>query len=228
MSMTSVLKILTYIFYPLRCIECKSEIEKGILCSKCRRRYQDFRCYKFNEFVDGLDAACTVYRYEGPVKKVFHKLKYWKKASLLKPMTKELIYAFENIPSAWDFKQYIGNNKDVIVIPIPTDKLRRNKRGYDIPEKIFKPWAKKFNYKWQEELLRKRATKPQFGMNQEERLKNVFDCFSIKSRMDGKTIVLVDDIFTTGSTMREAARVLKLNGAKRVIAFTYASEASLR
>lgn len=226
--MSRLLKILIQIFYPLKCIECKNEIENGILCLKCKRKYEDFRCYKFNEFADGLDAACTVYRYEGEIKKVFHKIKYWGKSFLLKPMTEELIYDFENIPGAWDFKHYIGDNGDVVVSPIPTDAKRRQKRGYDIPERIFKPWARKFNYNWQDILSRKRATKPQFGMNQEERIKNVLNCFSVKSRVDGKTIVLVDDIFTTGSTMREAARILKLNGAKRVIAFTYASEASLR
>lgn len=228
MSLASILKVLIHVFYPLRCIECKSEIENGILCSKCRSRYEDFRCYKFNEFADGLDGVCTVYRYEGAIKKVFHKLKYWKKSFLLGPMSEEIISDFDNIPGAWDFKRYIGNNKYVVVTPIPTDMARRKNRGYDIPERIFKPWSKKFKYNWQETLLRKRNTKPQFGMDQEERIKNVSDCFSVKARLDGKTIVLVDDIFTTGSTMREAARVLKLNGAKRVIAFTYASEASLR
>lgn len=226
--MASLFKVIMQIFYPLRCLECKNEIEKGILCSKCRRRYEDFRWYKFDEFSDGLDAACAIYRYNGAIKKAFHNLKYWKKSTLLKPMSEEIIADFENIPGAWDFKNYIGDYRNVIVMPIPTDSKRRKERGYVIPERLFKPWSKKYNYHWQVGILRNRSTKPQFGMNQEERMKNVFGCFSVKNKFNAKTIVLVDDIFTTGSTMREAARILKINGAKRVIAFTYASEASLR
>ncbi len=73
-------------------------------------------------------------------------------------------------------------------------------------------------------LIRKRDTRAQTGLGREERRKNVRDAFSViyPHRIDGKKILLVDDVFTTGYTLNECARTLKKTGAVAVICLTLA------
>jgi predicted amidophosphoribosyltransferase len=73
-------------------------------------------------------------------------------------------------------------------------------------------------------LIRRRETVSQVGLSREERIANVRDAFRVKAarRVEGRTVIVVDDVMTTGTTLSECARVLKLAGAERVWAATVA------
>ena len=99
---------------------------------------------------------------------------------------------------------------------IPTDPARLRKRGFDLPTVLFSERAKDFGGIWKQTLCRTRKTLPMYGLSAEERRQNLQDCFATIGNVRGKSIVLVDDIFTTGATFSAAAAVLKEAGAETV------------
>jgi ComF family protein len=114
-----------------------------------------------------------------------------------------------------------------VFVPIPLFSSKLRKRGYNQAEILAKELSKKFNVPFQNVLERIRNTKTQVGMTNIERRKNIKDAFGLinhKSEILDQNVFLVDDVVTTGSTLLEAAKMLKRNGAKRVIGLTLARD----
>ncbi len=99
---------------------------------------------------------------------------------------------------------------------IPTDRGRLRERGFDLPAALFSSRAQKFGGIWMQTLCRTRKTLPMYGLSPEERRRNLQDCFAVTCDVRGKSIVLTDDIFTTGTTFSAAAAALKEAGAETV------------
>lgn len=114
-----------------------------------------------------------------------------------------------------------------ILIPIPLAKKRQKERGFNQSEEIGKELSKFLKIPLvNNALIKVRETLPQVelsGKEREENIKGAFWCRD-ENMVKNKTIFLVDDVFTTGSTMEEAARVLKEAGAKKVWGITVARE----
>ncbi len=119
--------------------------------------------------------------------------------------------------------------KNIIIIPIPLSKKRKQERGFNQNEKISyylaeripgtqaKPWL----------LEKNRETKKQaLILKKSERLKNIKQSFMVPTKylpeIQGKDIILIDDLVTTGATLSEAKKVLEKNGARKIIASTIA------
>jgi competence protein ComFC len=112
-----------------------------------------------------------------------------------------------------------------VPIPLSTSKLR--KRGYNQAEILAKELAKKFNFPVRNLLLRAKETKTQVGLTNLQRKLNVHQVFELinqKSLIINQKIFLVDDVATTGSTLSEAAKILKKKGAKKVFGLTLARD----
>ena len=99
---------------------------------------------------------------------------------------------------------------------IPTDSGRLRERGFDLPAALFSSQAQEFGGIWTQTLCRTRKTLPMYGLSPEERKRNLQDCFAVTCDVRGKSIVLTDDIFTTGTTFSAAAAALKEAGAETV------------
>ena len=99
---------------------------------------------------------------------------------------------------------------------IPTDSGRLRERGFDLPATLFSSQAQAFGGSWMQTLCRTRKTLPMYGLSPEERSHNLQDCFAVTRDVRGKSIVLADDIFTTGATFSAAAAALKEAGAETV------------
>ena len=99
---------------------------------------------------------------------------------------------------------------------IPTDSGRLRERGFDLPAALFSSRAQAFGGMWTQILCRTRKTLPMYGLSPEERRRNLQDCFAVTRDVRGKSIVLTDDIFTTGTTFSAAAAALKEAGAETV------------
>lgn len=118
-------------------------------------------------------------------------------------------------------KRVLRLDADVLV-PVPVHPSRRRKRGYNQAEEL----AARLSDLWQipadsRLLARTKKTAPQRELNPAERLKNLKEAFRIHPKRGGRselphTVILVDDIYTTGSTMEACARVLKEAGVKKV------------
>ena len=113
-----------------------------------------------------------------------------------------------------------------ILIPIPLYKLRQNWRGFNQAEEMGKLVSKRLGWGYGHDLLiRTKKTVPQTELKGVKRTKNVLGAFSVssKSKIYSSRYVIFDDVLTTGSTLREACKVLKRRGAKDVYGLTIAA-----
>lgn len=111
--------------------------------------------------------------------------------------------------------------KPQIILPIPLHSSKRRKRGYNQAAIVAGALAELTGIAVDVHLLKRvRGTAPQKSLNPAERKKNIRAAFSVREegreRLAGKRVLLIDDIYTTGSTIDEAARTLKLFGAEKV------------
>lgn len=173
-------------------------------------------------FPDGLTA---IWAYEGAPRKLISKLKYkfvremaLSLASASAGMFKIMERATPHSP-AWE-------RDKLILVPIPLHWTRKNWRGFNHVEEVGKLLAGMMGWKVLPLLLRKRKTKPQVGLKEKQRRENVQYAFAVKRHSSiavlPDSVLLFDDVWTTGATMLEAAKVLKKVGVKKVWCLTLA------
>lgn len=112
------------------------------------------------------------------------------------------------------------------VIPIPLSKDRLRERGFNQSLLLAKAVADHYRLNLVDNVLKRtKETKTQSGLKDwEERKENVKNCFALENPelIKGKNIILVDDVYTSGATMNEAAETLRANGARKIIALVIA------
>lgn len=201
--------LLWELIYPRRCAVCKNEIDTGYFCEACRR---NFVLNKTVENFESLDKAILLYKYQQQLQEAIHNVKFNGEKALL-PLLKEEVELALNT----DLQKLIAACD--IITCVPTSPKRKAERGFDVPQELFAFLDKS---KWQPDLLKRvRNTIPLFDLEPELRRQEVAGCFEVQSVVAGKSILLCDDIFTTGSTMNEAAKALRLAGAKRGVALAF-------
>lgn len=217
------LQLFLDIFYPNQCVQCgKTVHDNGLLCPDCRCALREVRfLYPSGFDCPHVDGICFFYSYAEGVKAALHKIKFRGKKGLLTRTATELAQAdpVKILTEVWSLPPRM------LVVPVATDTRRRKQRGYDLPSTIFTCLQQPPNYTWCEALSRIRPTLPQYGLKRQERRENVRNCFKVQQNVAGQEIFLVDDIFTSGATMEEAAKTLKKAGAKKVWALAFAGEA---
>jgi len=159
-------------------------------------------------------------------------------------LAKKLIYQFKYQPYLKDLAKTLAsiliehfvisgkNTNEIwengILVPVPLDEKKLKIRGYNQSEELAKELSTILKIPTISDVLVKiKHTKPQMELSKQEREKNLENAFIIKKPFDfaqGKKIFLVDDVYTTGSTMEECARVLKDAGAKQVWGIAIARE----
>lgn len=122
---------------------------------------------------------------------------------------------------------HFEKNTDHVIVPVPLHARRARWRGFNQAGLIAQDIARRFGIPFHPQALaRVRNTAPQIKMhNRMKRLENIkgaFVCADAQA-VQGKTVVLVDDVTTTGGTLAECAKILKQSGARSVIAFVVAS-----
>lgn len=214
------------------CSGCLDEIEinNGGFCSECNKRIplSDFFS-KPNKKMSAkacrggivIMAPCSYS--EATVREIIYSLKYKRARKSLKTID-FLIKKYAGKTSLKSFFKEASN--DWIIVPIPLHPSRKRERGFNQSEEIAEIVGKALGITVEKRILaRIKNTKPQVQMeNQEDRKNNVAECFFIvePNKISGKKIILVDDIFTTGATIKEAIRALKKIGAKRITGFVVA------
>jgi ComF family protein len=110
-----------------------------------------------------------------------------------------------------------------MIVPIPLGKKRRKERGYNQVGMIAMPLAMALNVEYApNELMRRKETRTQVGLTKTERKENVQDAFQAGAGVMKKTVLIMDDVSTTGSTLSSSAKTLYASGAKDVYALTVA------
>jgi ComF family protein len=162
------------------------------------------------------------------MQKLIFNFKYKPYLTDLKTVLSDLFY--ESIIQNEQFQSQIKKG-EWLMVPIPLSKTKLRKRGYNQAEILAKELSKKFNFPVQSILERTRETKTQVGLTNLQRKLNVKDAFKLNlslianhSSLKNANIFLVDDVATTGSTLLEAAKVLKKGGADKVFGLTLARD----
>ena len=155
--------------------------------------------------------------FAGTARRAIHVLKYDGERRLAEPLG-------EAVAARW---RRAGAGGD-LVVAVPVHDTRRRERGFDQAELIARVAARRLGLPMQPALVRHRVTAPQFRLDRRHRAANMADAFvpatGPPGRVAGRWVVLVDDIFTTGSTLCSAARTLLDAGAAAVSAVTVARE----
>jgi ComF family protein len=230
-SLDKTPKVFEKLMFPFLCPTCLSEFlpVESPKCSRCgivfiSRQGEDHVCGECIASQKRFQIARSAGVYKYTLMAVIHCLKYKEKIQLARPLGALLFAAFLRF---WDKKSV-----DVIV-PVPLHAKKLRMRGFNPSFLLVKNWARiaeSSNSKLPDipveinVLERRRWTEPQTGLGRKERLANIKNAFKISdySKIAGKKILLVDDVYTTGATVNECAKVLLKGGAGHVDVLTLA------
>jgi competence protein ComFC len=202
------------------CSDCIGKIELAIpICPYCFRPSINGQPHILCQRDLGLDKLIEVWRYRGVVRKAIIALKY----KFISSLASEI---------ADNFSKQIKKNKTkfpkkAILVPIPLYWKRRYWRGYNQTEEMGKYIAKTLKIRFVPDLIiKKTVTKQQVELRREKRLENLKGAFEInpeyRIKHKKRTVILFDDVWTTGSTIKEVARILKAKGIENVWGLTLA------
>jgi ComF family protein len=180
----------------------------------------DGRCVHCRDEEPAFDRALSFGEYKGPLRGLIHLLKYEGVTPVAEALGRMLAQ------TVCDLLPGCGETK-VLLVPVPLHQDRRRTRGFNQAELIARAVARHSAYKLEVSsslLVRHRETISQVGLSREERIENMRNAFRVpdRQRVEGRAVILVDDVMTTGTTLSECARILKSAGAERVWAATVA------
>jgi len=212
----NILKNILNFFYPPYCSICNHRLYENeeIICDLCWKNINinDREVSKGKNFY--FDYFNWLFIFDIKVLDIIHQLKYEGK--------KKLVKKIKDIASEKITENRYYNESDLI-IPVPLHRTRLAERGYnqsevisnEISELLMKPVCTNI-------LIRTKNNKSQTGLNRVERKKNVEGIFKVRNfnLIRDKSVILIDDVFTTGATVNECARVLKKSYADKVNVFT--------
>ncbi|MPL97851.1 hypothetical protein SDC9_44046 [bioreactor metagenome] len=206
--------------YPPKCPGCRGGVDvHGSWCGACLGRVLVPREISVQlHRLRHLDSCLAVCDYSGGVKRVIHDMKFRQAEKYARPL--------EGLLEMGLASGRISSHD--LVIPVPLHAERLKERGYNQNNLIFKDWAERQGLVWcSDNLIRTRPTQPQWELKLSERRQNIKDAFIVTRPDDvsGKSILLVDDIITSGTTMDECAKALKRSGARTVCGLALASGA---
>ncbi len=222
---TSLLDIL----FPRTCVGCAAVLKSGVICNACFEKiplYTAYFCPLCKGRLPALKKTChpkTSYilaaatDYNDTVRELIARMKYKNAREAAEPLAQLLIRHME-------LARFPLRNR--LIIPIPLHKARERSRNFNqaallaekISETVHVPVASNI-------LLRIKNTAPQSSLKiASDKEKNISGCFAVAEPhlVAGKSIVVLDDITTSGSTLREAAKTLKAAGAKNIVALVVA------
>jgi len=201
--------ILDFLF-PKQCLECKKEGK--YICDTC---YSKVRPCDFDNRNNH-----SIFKYEGVIRKAIISLKYKFAYDLADELVDCMVVAMNQ-----NSKFLILSSKFSLV-PIPLYKTRENWRGFNQSELIGEKLTKAMNWKFIPDLLiRNKNTVPQVGLKGSIRRSNLSGVFSVNPDCVLSTsysVLLFDDVYTTGSTINEAKNVLTEAGFKNIKSLTIA------
>ena len=187
------------------CDKCGSPMNENQVgvCFKCKNNNQNFILAK------------SVFEYKDLPLRVVHNLKYNGNKYLVEYMVKYMVDMF----ATWNlFPDFITC--------VPMTKEREKAREYNQSKLLAEEFAKEVKVSFCDFCLRVKDVDSQTGLNQKERIQNVIDSFEFnkqyKKEIKNKTILIVDDVITTGATVNEISKVLLQAGAKECYALSFA------
>ncbi len=202
--------------FPARCVVCGRGVSNAShgVCAECLRAVE--RCVGENILPDDrkwyLDKSVSVAEYAGSMKELLHQFKFCGRRRLYRPLSR---LAAQAVGAEYpDFD---------IVTSVPMNRGKQYKRGYNQSELIAREMAHAFGKPYRRLLREERSARTQRTLDRRMRYINTLGRYApAGGRIAGRAVLLVDDVYTTGATLNECARVLKSSGVTRVFALTMA------
>ncbi|MDR3318161.1 MAG: ComF family protein [Clostridiales bacterium] len=198
------------------CADCSFELNNRGVCERCGKQLLNEAAYcedcKETDFYFERARSALVYR--GGTVKLVYGLKFGRKR-----------YLAANLGAVMaDRLTELGWTADLLV-PVPLSAKRLKERGYNQSAELARAVSGAVGIPVGEALLKTRDLPEQARLNRKERFENIKSCFARNDAVDikGKTVILIDDVITTGATADECAHTLRRGGAGRVLVFTLAS-----
>ena len=215
--------------YPPACIACRSLIALSdpqprdmLLCEKCQTLFEPIvppicktcgipterdveRCVSCFGKTFYFASNRAVFVYDGLMRDLLHDLKFRRRRQIA-----------ESLGKLWALCAFIPPG--TILVPLPLHPKKRRERGFNQAEVLTRQLAQRLNIPMENALVRVLDTPPQSGLHPRMRIENVAGAFDIAPGVDvtGKKYVIIDDIYTTGASLNECAKVLKAAGAAEV------------
>lgn len=199
------------------CSECQRQlvVDNGHSCYICRRPSLQGETHKqcsTEHSLDGLVVAC---RQTSLLKDLIHTFKYEHVVDLVPQLAGLLSSKIEQSPVI----SSLLLNPQTVLVPVPLHRSKEWTRGYNQAQLLAQELAKNYPAQLLDKVVvRQKNTKTQTELPRDKRLDNVKDVFKVTDPelLSGKSIVIIDDVCTTGATLTELARVCRQAGAKEV------------
>ena len=207
--MKNFIESLLDLIYRKKCYFCGSSKYSVKMCPKCFDKLE-YNLFVPNRIIDGVNIYCAG-MYTKELQKLIRGVKYHKQKELAHYQAK-FMYNY--------FKQNdVFLNKEFELIPVPLHENRVKKRKYNHMELVCEEFSKLSGFECNFNLIKRiKDTKPQYELNRAQRMQNLYKAFEVnKEHYCGKTLLLMDDICTTGSTFGEMITTLKSAGINNIL-----------
>lgn len=207
------------------CTQCAQSVKVHFpqVCPVCERPSLDGVKHSYCSEPFSPEGLFVVWVYEGVVKNLIVKLKYRFVSEIATDLTHQASVYLKGCSPVT--KKLLWNKSNFVLTPIPLHAKRNNWRGFNQSEEVGRLLSKNMGWGYADLLVRTKNTIHQVGLRGQERRSNVQGVFSLRPNRlihQHSNILLFDDVWTTGSTMKEAVKVLKKAGAKKVWCLTLA------
>ncbi len=229
-------KLLLDIFFPKFCISCRKEgryicfdctlflSEATSTCPACLKEERSFKTHKRCKGKEDLDGVVALYDYEGLMKKLIYELKHESLVEISQEVVEHGFLMMNNNKNRFFYFLDFLYDKKTVITYVPLEKKKENERGFNQAKEAAKTVARFTGKKTFSCLVKLKENRPQKNLNKKERVENVRDVFLInKALLEVPTkVVIVDDVYTSGATLKECTKVLKSSGVKEVWGFVLA------
>jgi len=206
------------ILFPTVCGIC-GRIDKQPLCSICSKKIEGLSCIKVqNVHNKNFSKQAYLFKYGGIIREKLINYKF-NEQSYLHETFANIIIKNEKIC------RFIKNYD--IIIPVPIHRKRYKQRGYNQTELIARKIAENLDITVVTDVLvKEKNNKPQSDLTKTEREQNIKNVYRVQNsqKIKNKTILIIDDIYTTGNTVKECSRMLQQAGASQIAVLTIAKD----
>ena len=228
--MRKIIKKILELLYPTTCVFCRGICKTGIckscsekidyiqepLCKKCGKLIHSQEgefCFDCQRRMLHYEQGRSLWLHKRPVSSSIYDFKYKNKRVYGEIYGREMAEQFNDLIRMWEID---------VLIPVPLHRKRQRKRGYNQAEIIARELGKRLGIPVDMSvIIRERETTPQKELGQKNRRKNLKKAFCLTGkRLIGKNILLIDDIYTTGSTIDAMAEVLMKTGCEKIYFLT--------
>ncbi|HEX8598049.1 MAG TPA: ComF family protein [Chloroflexia bacterium] len=195
------------LLYPPRCGGC--DRRGDWFCSSCRESIAP--PHEQGHSIMGVHGLVCAGDFDGSLRQAIHNLKYENDTPLAHPLAEIMHAALEHSPHWPDLQRLTPT-----ILPVPLHKEKQRSRGYNQAHLLGRELARLTGWHMAANLKRMKHTRSQVGLDAHERAVNVRDAFAWEGDETYPAVLLVDDVFTTGSTLSECVAVVRATGVKRI------------